>query len=78
MNYKNTLITLPDDVARYVSYCVQGDIRTLEGCLVTLSAYSLLTKKQIDMLLAVQIMGKLGDLKGWHYDMQDYFIGNWS
>jgi chromosomal replication initiator protein len=54
-------ITLPDDVALYVASCVRGDIRMLEGCLVTLSAYSIATQKPIDLILAVQIMDKLND-----------------
>lgn len=56
------LITLPDDVAVYIASCVRGDIRTLEGCLVTLSAYSLLTQKPIDLFLAVQVMEKFNGL----------------
>lgn len=56
------LIPLPDDVAIYVASYVRGDIRTLEGCLATLSSYSLLTQKPIDLLLAAKIRRKFNGL----------------
>jgi chromosomal replication initiator protein len=49
-------LELTDDVVKYVSYNVQGNIRELEGAMIALFAQSTLNKKEIDLDLAKRVM----------------------
>jgi chromosomal replication initiator protein len=49
-------ITLSKDVLEYVAYNITGNIRELEGALISLLAHSSLTRKEIDMALAKDIL----------------------
>ncbi len=45
------LITLPEDVTRYIATLVTSNIRELEGALVTVKAFSRMQKQPIDLAL---------------------------
>ncbi len=49
-------IYIPDDVSEYLAYSVDTNIRELEGVLISLIAHASLTRKDIDLELAKQIL----------------------
>ncbi len=49
-------IELPDDVVEYICYNVKGNIRELEGVLISLVAQSSLNQRAIDLSLAREIL----------------------
>jgi chromosomal replication initiator protein len=52
----NDGIELPRDVIDYVAYNMSGSVRDLEGALISLLAHSSLTKREIDLPLAKDIL----------------------
>ena len=53
--YENNII-IPDNVAYYMASNAQSNIREIEGYLIRISAYSSLTKRQIDMELVKDVL----------------------
>lgn len=49
-------ITIPDEVIEYIAYTVDTNIRELEGVVISLIAHASLTKRQMDLELAKQIL----------------------
>lgn len=49
-------IDLPDDVVEYICYNVKGNIRELEGVLISLVAQSSLNQRSVDISLAKEIL----------------------
>ena len=49
-------IELPRDVMEYVAYNITGNVRELEGALISLLAHSSLTKREIDLALTKDIL----------------------
>ncbi len=49
-------ISIPDDVTEYIAYTVDTNIRELEGVVISLIAHASLTKREIDLELAKQIL----------------------
>lgn len=52
-------IPLPDDVAYFLASCVESNIRELEGLLIRLGAFSALTKTEITLELAQEVLRDL-------------------
>ncbi|MBC7388259.1 MAG: chromosomal replication initiator protein DnaA [Opitutaceae bacterium] len=52
-------IKLPDNVAEYLAYSVDTNVRDLEGVLVSLIAQSTLNRKEIDLQLTKEILRNL-------------------
>lgn len=55
----NEGITLPDDVIEFLAQKVTGSVRELEGALISLMANATLTKKEISLSLAEELIGKI-------------------
>lgn len=55
---ENDGIEMPHDVIEYIAYNVNTNVRELEGALVSLTAQSVLNKKQITIDLAKQMIDK--------------------
>ncbi len=53
---QNDGISIPDQVIEYIAYSVDTNIRELEGVVISLIAHASLTKKEIDLELAKQIL----------------------
>lgn len=53
--HENNII-IPDNVAYYIASDAQSNIREIEGYLIRISAYSSLTKRQIDMELVNDVL----------------------
>lgn len=53
--YENNII-IPDNVAYYMAFNAQSNIREIEGYLIRISAYSSLTKRPIDMELVKDVL----------------------
>lgn len=49
-------IEIPDEVVEYIAYTVDTNIRELEGVVISLIAHASLTKKEMDLELAKQIL----------------------
>ncbi|MEQ8472685.1 MAG: chromosomal replication initiator protein DnaA [Marinoscillum sp.] len=49
-------ISIPDEVVEYIAYTVDTNIRELEGVVISLIAHASLTKSQMDLELAKQIL----------------------
>ncbi len=49
-------ISLPNDVAFYLASRIDSNIRVLEGCLVRLGAFASLTKKEITLEMAKEVL----------------------
>lgn len=49
-------ISIPDEVVEYVAYTVDTNIRELEGVVISLIAHASLTRKDVDLELAKQIL----------------------
>ena len=49
-------VTIPSEVIEFISYNVKNNIRELEGVLISLVAQSTLNNKEIDLLLAKQVV----------------------
>lgn len=49
-------IFIPDEVVEYIAYTVDTNIRELEGVIISLIAHASLTKREIDLELAKQIL----------------------
>ena len=49
-------IDLPDDVAFFLASHIDSNIRTLEGCLIRLGAFASLTKKEITIEMAKDVL----------------------
>lgn len=49
-------IDIPDDVIEYIAYTVDTNIRELEGVVISLIAHASLTKREMDLELAKQIL----------------------
>jgi len=49
-------IAIPDEVTEYIAYTVDTNIRELEGVVISLIAHASLTKREIDLELAKQIL----------------------
>lgn len=49
-------ISIPDEVVEYIAYTVDTNIRELEGVVISLIAHASLTKREIDLELAKQIL----------------------
>jgi len=52
-------ISLPEDVALYLATAVKNNIRELEGCLIRIGAHASLTRKEINLDLAKEILRPL-------------------
>lgn len=49
-------ISIPDEVVEYIAYTVDTNIRELEGVVISLIAHASLTKREMDLELAKQIL----------------------
>ncbi|RLA97626.1 MAG: chromosomal replication initiator protein DnaA, partial [Deltaproteobacteria bacterium] len=49
-------ISLPNDVAFYLASRIDSNIRVLEGCLIRLGAFASLTKKEITLEMAKEVL----------------------
>jgi chromosomal replication initiator protein len=52
-------IVLPSNVAHYIASCSESNIRELEGYLIRIAAYASLTGREIDMVLAQEVLRKI-------------------
>ena len=49
-------VELPNDVTEFISYNVKNNIRELEGVLISLIAQAMLNRREIDMVLAKEVI----------------------
>jgi len=57
-------IPLPEDVALFLATSIKNNIRELEGSLIRIGAHASLTKRQINMDLAKEVLSKILTLGG--------------
>ncbi len=51
-------IVIPNDVAFFLASNIDSNIRVLEGCLIRLGAFASLTKREITLEMAKEVLGK--------------------